>query len=331
MLRLRLALTLLFGNPSGSEARDLAGSVGIDIDRLFDASQTIELERLDQLYEEAARRSGDEDFGLHLGQRCDPGMFSVIAYAVLSAPNLVVGYGRVEPYLRALQAGEGMGLFVEEDSTRFTYEVQVGSAHYCRQRYDLIAAALLRFLRRATGTSLVPRFIAFQHAAPSNVDEYERVFNAPISFEQPRNEMVFDREVAELPFVDADPSLSAALGGYIERTLPTVAAGPSLRQRIYNRVIAQLANGDLDLRDLPRQLGFSARTLQRRLRHEGASLREICDQAKRDLALHYLQQPGILNKELAPMLGYVDLAAFHRAFKRWTGTTPSEYRRRLAG
>ena len=76
------------------------------------------------------------------------------------------------------------------------------------------------------------------------------------------------------------------------------------------------------------RLGMSARTLQRKLHASGTSHQELLDEMRRDLAVRYLREPGMAVCEVAYLLGFSESSAFHRAFKRWTGTTPSEFRRR---
>lgn len=99
---------------------------------------------------------------------------------------------------------------------------------------------------------------------------------------------------------------------------------------IRRAVAAELARGDARLATVARRLGTTSRTLQRRLRAEGLSHQQLLDEARREAAERYLRESSLAIAEIAYLLGYSEPSAFHRAFRRWSGTTPSEVRARAA-
>jgi AraC-like DNA-binding protein len=126
----------------------------------------------------------------------------------------------------------------------------------------------------------------------------------------------------------ADPSLCALLDRHARELLARYPREDSLVERIRTLMKGELNGGDASLEVVAERLGMSARTLQRKLQASGTSHQELLDEMRRDLAVRYLREPGMAVCEVAYLLGFSESSAFHRAFKRWTGTTPSEFRRR---
>jgi AraC-like DNA-binding protein len=126
----------------------------------------------------------------------------------------------------------------------------------------------------------------------------------------------------------ADPGLCAVLDRHAEELLAKYPREDSLIERLRAIIKQQLSGGDASLERVAQQLGMSGRTLQRKLRDHGSSHQELLDEMRRDLAMRHLREPEMAICEVAYLLGFSESSALHRAFKRWTGMTPSEFRRR---
>lgn len=189
-------------------------------------------------------------------------------------------------------------------------------------------AALAVLGRRTTNVEWTARETRFQHPAPSDIREHERIFRCPVRFGAAANEFVFDSAYLTLPIVKADPSLCALLDRHAEGLLAKYPREDSLVERVRTILKDELNGGDASLESVARQLSLSERTLQRKLRALGTSHNELLDQMRKDLAVRYLREPEMAVCEVAYLLGFSESSAFHRAFKRWTGTSPNEFRRR---
>jgi AraC-like DNA-binding protein len=158
------------------------------------------------------------------------------------------------------------------------------------------------------------------------VTEQERVFRAPVHYGCPRNELVLDRTSLDRPQRHAEQRLLAILDRQLGALLSELPESRCFRDEVKRCVMDELPEGDPVVAAIARKLHMSARSLQRRLQNEGTSFAEVLSDLRRDRALRYLRDRRISISEVAFLLGFLDVTAFHRAFKRWTGSTPTEYR-----
>ena len=183
--------------------------------------------------------------------------------------------------------------------------------------------------RQFTRVDWEPRAVSFSHAAPSSDQEYRRVFRARVEFGARENAVEFERALLELPLVAADPDLLEVLEPQIEDFLARVPHRQRFSVRAREAVRSALQGGDATLDAAARALGLSPRTLQRRLREEDTSHREVLEEVRAELASLYLADLELSLDQVAARLGFSEPSAFHRAFRRWTGTTPAAYRSRI--
>jgi AraC-like DNA-binding protein len=141
--------------------------------------------------------------------------------------------------------------------------------------------------------------------------------------------MLLPRRSLDRPLVRADAGLCAVLERHARELLERLPRATSLSGRIRQLVAGDLVKGVPSPAEVARRLHMSGRTLQRRLREDGTSHRALVDELRRDLAMRYLGEREIGIAEVAFLLGFSEASAFHRAFRRWSGTTPSAYRRSL--
>jgi AraC-like DNA-binding protein len=178
-----------------------------------------------------------------------------------------------------------------------------------------------------TGTDWTPREVCFQHDAPPDIQEHERIFRAPVKFNMPVSKLVFDQALLQLPLIEADPVLSAVLDRHAEELLAKLPRRGGLTDEVRALLRQAINGGDPSLEAVSQQLNLSPRTLQRKLKDEHTSHQDLLDEMRRDLSVRYLREPEMAICEVAYLLGFSEPSAFHRAFRRWTGTTPREYRR----
>ena len=193
---------------------------------------------------------------------------------------------------------------------------------------ELSTLGALVLARRVTNTPLVPRAVWFKHRAPARTATHLRLFGVAPAFEQPETALVFDARALSLPIRGAEPGLATYLDAYARDVLARLPADDDLASAVERAVTTSLARGVPDVESIATQLGMSARTLQRRLTEAQTSYQAIVDRARKQLALRYLEDDRLPLAEIGFLVGFADPSNFHRAFRRWTGETPSAYRLR---
>lgn len=171
--------------------------------------------------------------------------------------------------------------------------------------------------------------VTFRHAPPANVEPYRQLFGCTVRFNQPDDSITFASSMLDLPSVHADRYEAQAFEEKlieIERSLPTATA----RDWVSQQVLLNLSKGPPAAEVVAKRFGVGTRQLHRRLRDEGTSYRGVVDDLRKHLALDYLQQSNLSMAEVASRLGFASVHAFHRAFRRLTGMTPSAARKDAA-
>jgi AraC-like DNA-binding protein len=155
---------------------------------------------------------------------------------------------------------------------------------------------------------------------------YEEHFQCRVKFETRQNVLVFDKADVERPFVTHNPDLLAIVAPQLEAELTQKLAERSLGEQVKGILKRLLAGQRPELETVAGELRMSTRTLQRRLTAEGATFQQLMEDARRELARHYLLNSSLELNETAYLLGYEDANSFFRAFHYWEGTSPGEWR-----
>ncbi len=312
----------------------LTEATGFDPDRAGDPDARIPLAQEQALWNEAARLGDDDAFGLHAAELARPGAFDVMDYAIRTAPTLRASLQRIIRYNCLVHDAAVFTLHEEGVTARIEHAFRTGDVAQCRHAAEFTLAGLVVVSAQITGVPLRPRAVDFCHgkpASPAALAAHLRLFGLTPRFAQRVNALEIDRSALDLPLPAAEPALSRLIERHAEALLaarPAPAASTGNRVR---RVLAStLGEGNATLAGVASRLRMSERSLQRKLAEEELAFETLVDQMRRDLALRYLADPKIAVAEVAYLLGYSDPSPFNRAFKRWTGVTPSEARRRAA-
>jgi AraC-like DNA-binding protein len=176
------------------------------------------------------------------------------------------------------------------------------------------------------GQSFSPLAVRFPHPATTRTAALERYFGAPVLHEEGETSIEMPTEILARPLPNADP----VLGGYLRKQADLLVervAGPrAVSRECARRIAERLGQGEPSQTSIAKQMGMSERTLQRRLQAEGTSFNELLDESRRTIAFSYLADRKLAAYEVSFLLGYAEPATFFRAFKRWTGQTPQQYR-----
>jgi AraC-like DNA-binding protein len=316
---------------AGGDPDRILRSRGLDRQSVSRAGGFITCVDCAEILEEAARATGDSCFGLHFGERYNPKNLGPLTYVALNSPTLAAALGNIGRYLG-----------VHNEAARVSFSVEGGWVYArhsladleidARQHHEYAMTVGLGLIRLMAGSQWAPVEVQFAHKAPAETAEHLRVFRAPVTFDHAVNAFVLDREFIGRSVPAADERLYPVLKRYLDRALKEMPRESSLLVSVRRVVGESLRDGDPKLGNVAARLGVSARTLQRQLRAQRTDFKGLVDDTRRRFAKTYLGDGKNTLTEIAFLLGYSEVSAFNRAFKRWTGSTPANYRRRaMAG
>ncbi|MGQ7815772.1 AraC-like transcriptional regulator QhpR [Metapseudomonas furukawaii] len=310
----------------GGDLDRIFGRAGIDPEQLRHPTLSLALTNYCRVPEEAARQSGSDNFGLHYGQQFQPRDLGLLGYVGLFSSTLeeaLKNFAEAFPYhqhstlIRLVDCGE---------CYRFDYQVRHGAILDRRQDAELTMGMAVNLVRHVLGRDWAPRAVAFEHERPEGWQEHGAAFGAPVQFGRPCNFLLVPKgDVQGRAMPERDPNLLFLFQDVIRR-LGEQGNRPSLLEEAGTQIRLALAQGEPNLECISEQLELTPAGLQRRLREEGLSFSQLVEQTRRELALHYMRQRQRPISELAPLLGYSETSAFSRAFRRWFGVSPRQWR-----
>src|SRR5437870_4574153 len=276
------------------------------------------------LYNAIEEISGDPGIGLKLGSDERPEHYSAIAIAALYTRSFRDAMDRIARYkrltgpqeIRIVECGK-------ECAVEFVW--LLADKPEPRTLIDICFAWAVAISQRGTGRRIDPLRVEFKRP-PENRRLYESHFGCPVKFVAHHNRLVFRAEDMNHPFLTHNPDLLELIAPQLEAELRQQLADDSLKAQV-KTILKKLQAGHRPrLEDAARELRLSIRKLQRRLLEEGLTFHNLVEEARRELAKHYLLQSSLELNETAYLLGYEDPNSFIRAFHKWEGASPGEWR-----
>jgi AraC-like DNA-binding protein len=190
---------------------------------------------------------------------------------------------------------------------------------------DICFAWVVALGQRGTGEPIRAKRVEFKRS-PASKNVYEKHFQCPVKFNCKHNALVFSKADMDRPFITYNPDLLAVVAPQLEAELSEQLAHKNFAEQAKGILKQMLAGRRPAVQDLAKELRLSTRTLQRRLAEQGFSFQHLLDEARQELAHHYLLHSSRELNETAYLLGYEDANSFYRAFQQWEGTSPGQWR-----
>ena len=305
----------------------LAEHTGIDEKTLLVLPDTLPGSSYLALMHAATELSGDPDFGLHVGERISPASYPVLGYTLMSCRNLSHAIGQVTRYESIIHNLGHFSLDLTDDAMTLTWTSALSDSTASRHVTESVMAGVRVFAERLVARAIPVRALTFTHGSPGKTDEHQRLLGERVIFDAATNSVTCDRTILDWEVPNADASLFPLLQQHAERLLAQRSDdSPSVVEDVRRALSEMLPTGDVKLKQVAERLEVHPRTLQRRLNEVDSSFQDILETVRKDMAKRYLADHSMSLAEVAFLLGYHDQSSFNRAFKEWTGESPSSFR-----
>lgn len=309
----------------GRDPRGIVERHGLEARVLTDPESLIAPQQLADVLEYCSTEFDDPLFGLHIATRQDPEVFGCVTALCRAAPTVRAGIRCLIDYLPVVHAPDCEVVLMEgRETAELTWLVNTDIGVNDQANYQ---AAMLnvKLLQAMAGPQFRPTWISLS-ADPRDTDlpELERALGCRVRSRANRNAIAFPAQALEQAVPSANRLLFRLLGGYLEQL--RAASGPGIGERVEGYISGALASGACSVERCAERMGLSVRTLQARLSAEGLRFSDMVEARRERLARVWLAQRRLSLDEIAERLGYGEQTSFGRAFKRWTGQTPHQFR-----
>ena len=310
----------------GIDPAPLFKEEGLDPNSLDNSLVRYPVKEATRVWTRAAKMLDDPAFGLTIAKVWQPSDFHALGCAFMASITLRDALNRLVRYNPVVYDVISYSLAEHDGRAILSYNPVHGKIDEPAILEDTRWAVVLDACRRVYGADLDPLEVTFWHSEPeSAMDAFLEYFRCPLRFGEPVASMAFPAEVLDkrLPGSNRELALSLdrTLIDYVDRL-----QRDDIVSRAKSTISAYLPSGNIASEVVASALHMSPRSLQRKLAAEGTAYRKLVDSVRQELAESYLADGNFILTEISYLLGFSSQAAFTRAFKRWTGLTPQEFR-----
>lgn len=310
----------------GEDPLSLMLAVGIDPAKVADPEWRISRDAWHALMRNCVESTGDEAFGLFAALYLRPQVLRSLGLAWLASDTVYDGLRRLVRFSKLMTTGARLSLEEEGELVQLYTHGAAQSSTDEPAVADYGLAIVVRMCRLTLGDFLAPVRVRMERPRPSDPARWEYQFAAPVSFNQGVNCLTWSRADILEPLVTGDPELARVNDEHTRVFLDRFLSHSTARV-VVGKIVEYLPDGAPSQADIAAAMHMSNRTLQRRLKEEGTRFVDLVQDTRLQLACKYLSNPGRSVVETAYLLGFSEPSTFSRAFKRWTGLSPAEYRR----
>jgi AraC-like DNA-binding protein len=312
---------------TGGDPQAYLAAAGLDLTVLEDPNARIQGAQYDRLQELALDLTGDPALGVHMAERVNPSAFHVVGFLTGHCQTLRQAIEVFTRYRQLLSDAPPPSLVEDGEVAVLTCHFVAGGSERCRRlRAEFGVGSITRTALMVLGVPEPPRRVEMPHAAPDYAPEVERVLGCPVEYGADAVRLHFARWLLDANRLHANPELMRLLETQAERNLAALVTPHRLSARVRTAVLDGQDGTRPTMTAMARRLGLSERSLRRRLHEEGVTYAEVVEAALAEVARRLLEDPQATIQDVADRLGFSEASAFHRAFKRWTGRTPRQFR-----
>ena len=307
---------------AGCDSAALLAEAGFDANSLDSPTARCPLSQTARLWRGAVAATGDAAFGIKVASHIKQTTFHALSFALSASSTLKEAFERVQRY--GHMASDAIDYEFSRVGAEYHFVIEP-AVDVADESVDALVAAYLRMCRSFLGHQYSPLRIEFRRLKPVDIGDFAAVLRAPLYFSAARTRLVFDRDAIERPLDGGNPELARHNDAIALEYLSRLERD-NVQWRVREVLTQRLVHGEPSQEDIAESLNMSARTLQRKLAEHGLLYKDILDETRRGLALTYLSAAHHTVSDVTYLLGFSGGSSFARAFRRWTGQSPSDWR-----
>lgn len=307
----------------GLDKNDIAKQAGIDTNVAYGSSDRISAEKIQKVWRAVKELTGDDCVGLTYAKFIQPSSLNGLGLAWITSDSLADSIKRLIRFQHSISTAIDFTLNEIDAGYQILLRSKIKNA--VDISIDASVASLLRMCRITYGPELEVERVSFSHTQPNCVEEFKEYFGIPVEFDASETMIVFPKDAFEKILVTANPEL-ARMNDLVVIEYLKKYDKENVSLQVRAQIIENLNSGVPDQEKIARVLSMSLRNLQRKLRSEGTSYNILLDETRSELSRQYLRGSNRSIFEVAYLLGFSDSSNFSRAFRRWVGMSPQEFR-----
>lgn len=310
----------------GYNPSEILSELGLDLSLFSDPDNIIPFGVRSHLIQHCVHKTNCQHFGFLIGQQAGPSTLGLAGFLMQQSPDVGTALHSLVRYAHLHVRGALIYLEEQDDKVFLGYSIYQPRVEATAQLEDGALAIAFNIMRKLCGSTWLPLNVFFTRQMPENISPYNDFFNAPLNFDADRNGLSFSAKWMKEPIMGADPALNHFLQKQVNQLESSYDGDfvSQVRKALHSALLAQRGN----VSHIAALFSMHPRTLSRRLKSCGVSFQELLDQSGYEVSQQLLENSSMGISQIAATLDYSDASAFTRAFKRWSGMTPANWRKK---
>jgi AraC-like DNA-binding protein len=305
----------------GGDLKTMCAETGVDVLELNDSGKMAPFDPAAKVWDVTIAHTGDPLLGLHMGEEISTTILGMIGYLMQNSVTLFQALEQLCAFNDLYSTMMKFNVRKNDNVVEFVFEpAPLWTSRYpesVRQSIELSMAGTLRIFKTLSGKNIYPTLVE-QTYPKRKITEYERIFQCALKFNASRNALSFASKDLEQPVVSHDKSLFNFFNSTLQQKLNSLKINRSTAEKVKHTLLSDFKGRMPSIEIVALHLGLTPRSLQRKLKDESLSFRELTATLKKELALSIMKKERYSAKEVADVLGYSDSSAFRKAFKNWS-------------
>jgi AraC-like DNA-binding protein len=312
----------------GADISKFLQEIGMEASVLDSPDERINVEQYIRVEEKAAELLQDPCLGLHMGQYTQAGNWTILGYMMVNCQNVLESFRKFTRYSDVIGNLIGCEIILNQDSVILKLSEPIDAPKISEHCYEGYFSSLMKLAREITGTLISPKEVGLMSFKKEYLDEYIQIFGDKAVFRNKDNYMLFERNSVELPAMLPNQKLLDCFESYAKEFLKEIEDRESYTYQTKKLLLSLMDSTNLNIKVIASELNISDRTLQANLKKEGSKFSNLLCDTRIQLAKKYLKEDYSI-ENITYLLGFSDASVFRKAFKKWLGMTPGEYRQSI--